>query len=99
NAHEFIAGRFLQIRVGESDRHIGHDAQVAAQIVRRLAPEAGPLLLECANLAERGLETGDMTSGLLLLEQKILRDTLFHGCAANRSPTAPRLRQDIQLRL
>ena len=67
DAHEFVPGRVTQAAVGQTHRGIRDHPQIAAQIMRRLAPQIGSLLFEHAHLVERALEIADVTVGLLLL--------------------------------
>ena len=73
-----IGGGLAQPHRCQAGRRVGHHAEIAAQIVRRLAPQLRPF------------EFAEMAGGLALLEMEELRGTLLDRGAAKRRPHAPR---------
>ena len=50
---------------------VGHDAEIASQIVRCLAPEVGALFFQFLDVGQSALEIPDMARGLLLLKLEV----------------------------
>jgi len=76
----------VQVALTQAHRGIGNHAEIAAQVVRRLAPQVGSLLLQFANFLERGFQILQLPRGFLLLQLEELRDALLDAGAAQRGP-------------
>jgi len=89
-AHEYsderIARRFAQTCLAQTHRGIGNHAEIAAQVMCRLAPQVGPLFFQKLNVLKRRFQVLQLVGRLLLLEVKELRHALLDTGAAQRRP-------------
>src|SRR5579871_6471000 len=90
NAHELIPGGFAKPRMTQPGRRIGNDAEIASQVMGRLAPQVRALRLEIANLLHRLVEVAHLTGGLALLQLEVLSHALLDAGARHGGPYAPR---------
>src|SRR5258706_13278901 len=75
--YETVTGPLVQRSMREPHRGIGHDAEIAPQVMRGLAPEVGALFFQFLDVVQGALEIPDVPRGFLLLKLKILTDALF----------------------
>ena len=78
---EVVASLGGQVAEGEPLGDVGDDAEVAAQIVRRLLPEARRAPFQLADVLERALEIAHRAGRLDALEAEVALRALAHRIA------------------
>ncbi|WP_419964724.1 hypothetical protein [Pelomonas cellulosilytica] len=92
---------FRDHRRGEARGGGRHHAEVAAQVVRRLLPQPGALLLKFAQGLRSTLQVPDVAARLDLLQREVLRRAGVDRVAALLAPDAPCARHaaGVQVRM
>ena len=86
HAQEFLARLRRRMLHAQAMRHIGHHADVAAQVMRDLLPQLRALQVQRAQVMQRRFQVPDMALGLLLLQAEILGAAVLHIARVGGGP-------------
>lgn len=70
HAQEFLAGLRRRMLHAQAMRHIGHHADVAAQVMRNLLPQLRALQVQRAQVMQRRFQVPDMASASCCCRRK-----------------------------